>query len=424
MSVLRRLQQSILLFSLSTMLLLSACGDSSHKAASTASNDPSAIQHVVIIFKENRAFDTYFGQFPGADGATKGMTSKGQTVTLSHMADSFRPGLCNGWDCALQAADGGRMDKFDLTIGGSLDAYTQMMAQDIPNYWAYAQHFAIGDRYFTSVHGPSLPNHLFSVGAQSAGVTGNMTGSTGGKNCDGTPAGTVPVMDSKGNVTQQSPCFDFQTLPDVLEAAGVSWKYYAEWGGVLYTVRHIYDGPLWSKRVADPSTFTDDVSKGKLPSVAWIIPPAGMGEHPPDGTCVGENWTVRMLNALMQSPEWNSTVVFISWDDFGGFYDHVAPPTVDKFGLGPRSPLLIISPYAKLGFVSHTVYEQASIFRFVERRFGLTPLTDRDRTASDMLDSFNFSQSPLPPLVLSERQCPAAPAAVVSPEVYTPFDND
>jgi phospholipase C len=407
-----------------TALMLSACGDYSLKPSSTANNDPTAIRHIVIIFKENRTFDTYFGQFPGADGATTGMTSAGQKVTLSHMADSFRSGLCNGWDCAIQAVDGGKMDKFDLTVGRSLDPYTQMSQSDIPNYWAYAKRFAISDRFFSSVHGPSLPNHLYSVAAQSGGVIENMTGSTGGTNCDGSTTGTVPVMDDKGQITQHSPCFDFQTLPDVLEAAGISWKYYADWGGVLYCIRHLKRGPLWSQRIAESSAFVDDAAKGKLPAVSWIIPPAGMGEHPPEGTCAGENWTVNLLNAIMQGPEWNSTAIFITWDDFGGLYDHVAPPQVDEYGLGPRSPLLIISPYAKSGYVSHTIYEQASILKFVERRYHLAPLTDRDRKASDMLDSFNFSQGPMPPLVLPLRQCPATPAAVVSPEVYTPFDND
>jgi phospholipase C len=407
-----------------TAIILASCGDTSHKASTSAASDATAIQHIVIIFKENRTFDTYFGQFPGGDGATTGMTSKGQKVPLGHMADSFRSSLCNGWDCAIEAQDSGKMDDFDKALGGSLDAYTQMTEQDVPNYWAYARHFTLGDRFFSSVHGASFPNHLYSVAAQSGGVIENMTGTTGGTNCDGTPTGTVPVMDDKGKVTQHSPCFDFQTLPDLLEAAGISWKYYADWGGVLYTIRHIYNGPLRATRIAEPSTFADDAAKGKLPAVSWIIPPAGMGEHPPEGTCAGENWTVGVLNAIMQSPEWSSTAVFITWDDFGGLYDHVAPPQVDEYGLGPRSPLLVISPYAKAGFVSHSVYEQASILRFVEHRYNLAPLTDRDRKASDMLDSFDFNQRPLPALVLPLRQCPVAPAAIVSPEVYTPFDND
>jgi len=126
----------------------------------------------------------------------------------------------------------------------------------------------------------------------------------------------------------------------------------------------------------------------------------------------------------MQGPEWNSTVVFLVWDDFGGYYDHVPPPQVDRFGLGPRVPLLIISPFAKPGYISHTVYEQSSILKFVERRYHLAPLTARDQAASDMLDSFDFSQLPQPPLVLSPRSCPGARTGLAHPAAYTPFDND
>ena len=129
-------------------------------------------------------------------------------------------------------------------------------------------------------------------------------------------------------------------------------------------------------------------------------------EHPPDSSCLGENWTVNQLNALMQGPQWYSTAVFITWDDFGGFYDHVPPPKVDNFGFGPRVPLLVISPYAKKGLISHTVYEFSSLLKFVETRYGLDPLTDRDTQANDLLDSFDFDQDPLPPVILQTRRCP------------------
>ena len=154
-------------------------------------NSPSAIQHTVFIIKENRTFDNYFAGFPGADSAVKGMTSTGKVVNLSHMADSSPINLCNNWDCAWKAYDEGRMDKFDL-LTGNLDAYTRMMPPDLPNYWAYAQRYVLADRYFTSVQGPSLPNHLFTVAATAGGVIENVDNSTSGKNCDGTPSGTAP----------------------------------------------------------------------------------------------------------------------------------------------------------------------------------------------------------------------------------------
>ncbi|MGB7846898.1 MAG: alkaline phosphatase family protein [Candidatus Acidiferrum sp.] len=391
-----------------------------------AVNDPAAITHTVIIIKENRTFDNYFGGFPNADGATTGVTSSGQVAALKSMPDCYSGNLCNSWDCAMQAFDNGKMDKFDLYTGGTLDAYTQMTEQDIPNYWTYARRFTLADRYFSAVHGPSFPNHLFVVAAQCGGVMESVNNSVSGTDCAGQPSGTVAVMDDNGNVTQQSPCFDFQTLPDLLENAGISWKYYSEGGGggVLSLIRHIVNTPLLKQRAADTSQFLSDAANGTLPAVSWVLPPEGAGEHPPESSCKGENWTVQVLNAVMQSPEWNSTAVFITWDDYGGLYDHVPPPQVDRLGLGPRAPLLIISPFAKRGYVSHTVYEQSSLLKFVERRYHLQPLTTRDIAASDMLDSFDFSQPPQPPLILAPRACPVEPAGLVMPKSYTPFDND
>jgi phospholipase C len=400
--------------------VLLTCGESLHNQASA---DSSPIQHIVFIIKENRTFDNYFGKFPGADGVSTGLTSTGQTVPLIPMPDCYQATLCNGWACAQQAVDSGKMDQFNLA-SGSLDAYTQLTEQDIPNYWAYARRFTLADRYFSSVSGPSFPNHLFTVAAQSGGVIDNDNNSPSGTYCDGSPSGTVSVMDDNGQITQQSPCFDFETLPDRLEGAGISWKYYGAGGGVLTTIRHIANSPLLQQRSADPSQFLVDATNGTLPAVSWVLTPGGAGEHPPESSCRGENWTVEVLNAMMQSPQWQSTAIFLTWDDFGGLYDHVPPPQVDRLGLGPRAPLLIISPFAKRGDVSHTVYEQSSILKFIEQRYHLPPLTARDRAASDLLDSFDFSQPAQPPLILSPRQCPAEPAGLVMPKSYTAFDND
>jgi phospholipase C len=152
--------------------------------------------------------------------------------------------------------------------------------------------------------------------------------------------------------------------------------------------------------------YLTDVKAGTLPPVAWLTPPFAQSEHPPTSMCVGENWTVRVLNALMRSPEWSSTAVVLTWDDFGGFYDHVAPPHVDLYGLGPRVPALIISPYARPGYIDHTGYEFASVLRFIETIFDVPPLTMRDATSNDMLGAFDFSQPPLPPLIQHQRHCP------------------
>ncbi|HET6176396.1 MAG TPA: alkaline phosphatase family protein [Candidatus Sulfotelmatobacter sp.] len=365
---------------------------------------PPAIEHTVFILKENHTFDNYFGTFPGADGVTSGVTSNGQTVPFTLMPDVYDAGVCNSWDCAIQAMDGGKMDRFDL-ISSGLSAYTQVTQQQIPNYWAYAQHFVLADQYFTSVHGPSLPNYLFTIAAQSGGVIDNESG-TGGVACDGSPSGTVTVIDASGDRSAQSPCFDFMTLPDLLEKAGVSWKYYEDGDGLLAMIGHIRNSPMWTQNRGTTAQFLQDAQTGQLPAVSWLVEAYEESEHPPNSICAGENDTTEFLNAMMQGPAWSSTAVFITYDDFGGFYDHVPPPQVDQDGLGPRVPLIIISPFARRGYISHTVYEHSSILKFIETRYHLQNLTARDAAASDMLDSFDFNQTPQSPLILPTQQCP------------------
>jgi phospholipase C len=306
------------------------------------------------------------------------------------------------------------MDRFDMLPNGNLNGvmypYTQMREEDIPNYFAYARNFVLSDRMFSSMNGPSFPNHLFTVAAQSGGALSNPK--RGNWGCDADPDDSVEVVNSNGEITRQPPCFDFQTLADRMEAAGISWKYYAPSRGqpgyiwsALDAIKHIRLGSLWTEKVVPDGKFAEDARNGRLPAVSWLV--TGIAsEHPPKSTCVGENWTVAQLNALMEGPDWASTAVFLTWDDFGGFYDHVPPPVLSKFELGPRVPLLIISPYVRKGTVSHTPYEFPSFLAFVEKRFHLSPLTDRDRKANDMLDSFDFSQEPLPPLILKTRSCP------------------
>jgi phospholipase C len=157
------------------------------------------------------------------------------------------------------------------------------------------------------------------------------------------------------------------------------------------------------------SQFSTDATNGNLPAVSWLVPYTGVSEHPPASTCGGENWTVDQLNAIMQGPDWSTTAVFITWDDFGGFYDPVAPQNPDYYGYGPRVPMLIISPYSNPGAVVHTPYEFSSVLKFVETRYNLSSLMLRDADAADMTDAFNFTQTPLPALILTDRTCPKGP---------------
>jgi phospholipase C len=412
---------------------LQALGQSNDSSAAAGIAAPAGltnIKHFVFIIKENRTFDNYFGTFPGADGATSGMTSSGRVVPLGRTPDETPYDLGHAWASSIGAVDGGKMDGFDLVANGNksgaLMSYTQHTQADLPNYWKYAQTFGMSDRMFSSIRSDSFPNHLYIIGAQSGGATGNpfsLTGKIGTKQgwgCDDTDDIVANVMDDDGDISDEFPCFDFQTLADSLQNAGLSWKFYAPPFGVdgyqysaLNAINHIRNTTLWTSNVVNVNQFISDATNGRLPSVSWLV--AGPeSEHPPNSLCIGENWTVQQINAIMQGPEWNSTAIFITWDDFGGFYDHVPPPTLDQFGLGPRVPFLIVSPYAKPGHVSHTVVEHASVLKTIEERFGLPPLTNRDATVHDLNDAFNFQQAPLAPLVLPTRSCPVTSSSNVN----------
>jgi phospholipase C len=315
------------------------------------------------------------------------------------------------------------MDRFDLVRNGNQHgdflSMTQFTAADIPNYWRYAEHFALADRMFSSLAGPSFPNHLYTVAGVAGGAINNPNSFLWG--CDADADTTVDVM-TGGAVRRQFPCFDFQTLPDRLESAGVSWRHYGPMPGQrgyiwssLDAIRHIRFGPLWQQRVVSFNRFDADATSGSLPEVSWLIPDFDVSEHPTvnafAGTtmsvsaCAGENWTVQHINAIMQGPSWPTTAIVLTWDDFGGFYDHVAPPDRDQFGLGPRVPLIVISPYAKEGIVSHTEYEFGSVLQLIESRFKVKALSSRDVEANSLLDMFDFSQPPAPPLILPLRNC-------------------
>jgi phospholipase C len=392
------------------------------------------IDHIVFIVKENRAYDNMFGTFNAKYGTKKCTLSTGQVVPMVRAADRYPHDIDHSYAAAVLAMNGGKMNQFDLIdlgsqVSGDLDGdlltCRQFTAADIPNYFAYAHHFALGARMFSSLHGPSFPNHLYTIAADSFGVLDNpfhtLTTSSWGCDAPNTEEdqALVRVLLPSGIIATQFPCFTgVKTMAESLDNAGVNWKYYAppntDPGYIWSTfdaISAVRNGPDWNK-VVDPSNFVSDVQNNQLPAVSWVITPDWQSEHPFQSTCEGENATVTELNALMNNAAlWSTTAVFIIWDDFGGMYDHVAPPDLDTFGLGPRVPLLVISPYARKGYISPTQYEFSSVLKFIEERFSLAPLSTRDANANDISDSFNFAQAPLPPLILTPRQCPLLSAA-------------
>ena len=378
------------------------------------------IQHVVFIVKENRSFDQYFGTFPGANGATTATLSTGQVITLGHTPDKAKHDMGHEWTDSHSNIDAGRMDRWDLEMmcseNGDNLCLTQLYQADIPNYWSYAQNYALADEAFSSVESGSYPAHLMLVSGNSQTTIDNPRSSIQAQwGCDAVAGTNVPAMDANNVVSAVFPCFSATTLGGLADSAGVSWKAYTSVNGQSGYVYNpyrsfstIFNSSDWTTKVVTESDFITDVLAGNLPALSWVTPPSADTDHPPDSACIGENWTVQQLNALMQGPasQWNSTVVFLTWDDFGGFYDHVPPPFRDQYGLGIRVPWIIISPWAVQG-VYHTQIEFASVLRFMEETFGLPNLGGADTIANDIQDAFNYTQSPLAPTVLSQRICPA-----------------
>jgi phospholipase C len=385
------------------------------------------IEHVVFIIKENRTFDHLFGTFPGADGFTTGETCGGRTIELARTSDKT-PDAGHSFTDGITAINGGRMNCFEQ------HGYNQYLERDIPNYWAYAREFVLADNFFSSIYGPTGIEHLWTFAAQSDRFTDHERPgqfATGQREfCDDPfelmwsfkqlspdqveeafrleEQGGSGVLTLRRLWTLRWPCTDVKVLPDLIEGAGLTWKEYRgdnSFVQPLRIVRHVRFSDMWKNVVSD-DRFITDLRNGELPAVSWLTPSFGLSDHPPASICKGENWLVEQLNALGRSEFWDSTAVVLTWDDYGGFYDHVPPPHVDIYGLGPRVPAIVISPYARRGVVDHDLMEFASVLRLIEQVFELPALNERDAGSADMLSTFDFTQQPRPPLLLEPRTCP------------------
>ena len=383
------------------------------------------IEKVVFIVKENRTFDNLFGRFPGADGATTGRLSDGTEIPLARAPDVYEHDIGHDFISGLVVINGGEMNGFDRIPGGRfLDGYTQYREVDIPAYWAYAEEYVLGERMFSSMYGPTIPEHMYTVAASASRVVSNkLTPEDGqGLYCEDKRERfnrlahhpklmewerTLKIARIRALFREISACIDVRTIFPELEKAGVSWNYYGkpeQFHNPLLAVDEIRNTERW-EHVIDPARFLEDAAAGSLPQVSYVLPPAKWNDHPHPGRslCVGENWTIEQVSAVMQGPDWERTAIFITWDDFGGIYDHTPPPQVDDLGFGPRVPLIVISPWAKSGHISDTTFEFSSFLALQESLFDIEPLTHRDRDANDMLDLFDFDQEPREPLILEPR---------------------
>jgi phospholipase C len=454
--------------------LMACTSPSSTPPASTSGAGPAAdavlaaakIQHIVVIMQENRSFDSYFGTYPGADGIP--MSGGVPTVCVPdpaggcqrpfHDTADVNGGGPHGQSNAAADIDAGRMDGFvdqaqkakrgctdpnnpACTNGGTrTDVMGYHDGGDIPNYWAYAHTFVLQDHMFEPNASWSLPEHLFEVSEWSAHCTTDEPSSC--TNALQNP-GSPPDFGGKKNGSGTAPIYAWTDLTYLLHRAGVSWGYYVVagnepdcendeavecapvkqnartpgiWNPLPYfdTVRA--DGQLDNIQSID--NFYRSAADGHLPAVSWIAPSSDVSEHPPGRVTAGQAYVTSLINAVMKSPDWGTTAIFLAWDDWGGFYDHVTPPSVDLNGYGLRVPGMVISPYARAGYIDHQTLSFDAYDKLIEDLFlrgqRLDPATDgrpdprpdvRENSPElgNLLSDFDFTQSPRSPMALPEH---------------------
>ncbi len=432
-------------------------------ATGMAPQDIHLIRHVVIIMQENRSFDAYFGTYPGADGIPPGVCVRdpqtGACDRPYHNTRDRNGGGPHGAASARADIDAGRMDGFvaqaqggrrrcrqafnpQCTNAAQVDVMGYHDAREIPNYWTYARAFVLQDRMFEPNASWSLPAHLFELSEWSARCTQHDVPSSCTNELD--QPGLPP--DFGANRGGPAPIYAWTDLTYLLHKHGVSWAYYVVsgtepdceddeqmscgpvrqsahtpgiWNPLPFfdTVRD--DGQLGN--IASIDRFYAAARNGTLPAVSWIAPSQPVSEHPPALVSTGQSYVTSLINAVMQSPDWSSTAIFLAWDDWGGFYDHVVPPNVDENGYGLRVPALVISPYARRGFIDHQTLSFDAYVRFIENDFlngaRLDPSTDgrpdprpdvRENASilGDLLRDFNFAQPPRRPLILPVHPTP------------------
>jgi len=424
----------LLLGTAGLLINLGGCG-----GTSTNPNPRPKINHVVVIFQENRSTDNLFGgdqnlMAAGADLATSGLDSLGQTIPLTPVALANDYNTEHSHEAFVNMYDGGKMDGANLiSVGcnqGATDCpgpnlqFKYVNPSDVAPYYALAEQYTFADQMFQTNQGPSFPAHQFIISGTSAptatsdlfaaenpqaqgGAEISVTDNTG---CIAPLTQVVRLIDPTGDESQsQYPCFDHPTLTDLLDQEQLSWRYYTPLAGSIWTapnaIQHICvpnsgntecTGSDWTNNVVlNQTQVLTDIADGHLPAVSWVIPSGQESDHPGINDGSGPAWVASIVNAIGNSPYWSDTAIFIAWDDWGGWYDHVAPSIYNSYEYGFRVPLIVVSPYAKAAHISHVTHDFGSILKFIETNFGLGSLGYADARADDLSDCFDFNQTPI-----------------------------
>jgi phospholipase C len=400
------------------------------------------IQHIVVIFQENRTPDNLFHDQTlknnGADISYTGKNSLGNMITLSPIdlgtvgSNPQNYDLSHSNSSFVAMYDGGQMDgadKIPCSPVPNCPANAQFMyvkPADVAPYFAMAEQYTFGDRMFQTNEGPSFPAHQFIISGTSAPTsTSNLFASEnpnpGPAGCIAPTGEIVTMIDPTGSETNfppEYPCFEHPTLTDLLDNKSVTWRYYAPSAGSIWTgpdaIEHICQqqtingdltcmGPDWVNNVVIPEWHVlEHISNGQLAQVSWVIPDGAHSDHAVSNNGSGPSWVASIVNAIGNSPYWANTAIIITWDDWGGWYDHVAPKVVNDgvswgsgYVYGFRVPLIVVGPYAKAAYISHTTHDFGSILKYIETTFNLPSLGYADAPADDLSDCFNLTQSPI-----------------------------
>jgi len=378
------------------------------------------IAHVVYIVQENRSFNNIFMGYPGAYTRSYGYDSKGEKIKLQPYPEGTPYDIDHSAEAMFAACNGTgplpgthcRMNGFNNErasgYGGppSNPQYVYMPRDQSKPYWDMAGEWVVADRMFQSQLDESFVAHQYIIAAQAAWSVNLPSGAWG---CEGGQYDTVATITKDRRLGHYiRPCYDYQTLGDELDDAHLTWRFYAarygsassgegaEWSS-YQAIRHIYKGPDWKKIISPNWKFITDVRHGRLANFTWVTPVCDDSDHVNCYGDYGPSWVAALVNTVGKSKFWDSTAIFVQWDDWGGLYDPVAPRYYDRDSLGFRVPLIVISPYAKQSYVSHVHYETASVLRFAEDLYGLAQLSKADaRASSPAQDCFDFSGSPRP----------------------------